>query len=119
MSRPLSGYPTPLGSVLASVFPHNGPASYTQYSAPSTGGDVVNLISESGVKVADIVIGGVDTTGVYRAEAVHYEAATVNGVSLGGAQVRLKYYVIATGAEVAGAVNLSAITFNLMVFGQK
>lgn len=117
--RPRDGYPTSFGSSRASVFPINGPASYTQYTAPATGGQVVTLQGPSGVKVADFVIGAVTTDGLHRAEVVQIEAASVNGQTLANAAVRLKWYVVATGAEVAGAVNLSSKVVYLFVLGAK
>lgn len=117
--RPLDGYPTSWGSSRASVFPVNGPASYTQYTAPTTGGQQIVLNGPSGIKVFDFVIGAVTTDGLHRAEVVAYIAGSVNGVTLQRAAVILKWYVVATGAEVAGAVNLSAKVVYLLAIGPK
>lgn len=119
MSRPKEGYPDSFGAKRASIFPVNGPASYTQYTAPSTGGQDVVVSGPSGMKMVDFVQGAVTTDGVHRAEVVQYEAATVNGVPVANAQIVLKWYVVATGAEVAGAVDLSTKTVYLLAFGQK
>jgi hypothetical protein len=118
-NRPRDGYPAPWGSQLASVFPVNGPSSYTQYTAPTTGGQSVTLQGPSGVKIADFVVGAVTTDGLHRAEVVQYIAGTVSGRSLARAAVILKWYVVAGGAEVAGGVNLSAKVVNLLVIGPK
>ena len=118
-NRPLDGYPASHGAQLVSVFPVNGPSSYTQYTAPTTGGQSVTLQGPSGVKIADFVIGAVTTDGLHRAEVVQYVAATVGGRTLARAGVILKWYVVATGAEVAGAVNLSAKIAYLLVVGPK
>lgn len=117
--RPLDGYPTSFGNVRASVFPINGPASYTQYTAPTTGGQLVTLMGPSGVKCADFAIGAVTTDGLHRAEVVQVEEGNVMGQTLAKAAIRLKWYVVATGSEVAGAVNLSTKVVNLLVFGPK
>jgi hypothetical protein len=119
MSRPRDGYPTPIGSSLLSIFPVTGPASYTQYTAPSTGGQEVNLLPQSGVKTADQAFGAVTTDGVHRAEVVQIEASTVNGQTLANSRLILKWYVVATGAEVAGAVDLSTKTAYITVIGPK
>lgn len=117
--RPLDGYPTSWGSSRASVFPVLGPASYTQYTAPSTGGQVVPLLGPSGVKVADFCIGAVSTDGLHRAEVVQIEEAAVNGQTLARAAVRLKWYVVATGSEAAGMADLDTTTVYLLVVGPK
>lgn len=117
--RPRDGYPTSWGNVRASVFPIVGPSSYTQYTAPSTGGQQVVTNGSAGIKTVDFAIGGPSNSGLYRAEVVHLEAATVNGVALQNAAVRVKWYVIATGAQVAGAVDLSAEVVYLQVTGPK
>jgi len=119
MSRPLAGFPDAWGSHRVSVFPVTGPTSYTQYTAPSTGGQDVNVSPASGVKVAEFALGAVSASGLYRAEVVQIEAGPVNGQTVVGARLVLKWYVVAGGAEVAGAVNLSAETVNLLVIGPK
>jgi hypothetical protein len=119
MSRPKDGYPTPIGSSLLSIFPVNGPASYTQYTAPTTGGQDVQLLPTSGIKTGDVVFGGISTDGLHRAEVVQLEASTVNGQTLANSRVVLKWYVVATGSEVAGAVDLSDTTVYLTAIGPK
>ncbi len=117
--RPLDGYPTSWGSSRASVFPINGPTSYAQYTAPTTGGQDVDVLGPSGVKTIDFAVGAVSTDGVHRAEVVHIEAGPVNGQTLGNARMVLKWYVVAGGAEVANAVDLSTKVVNLLVIGPK
>ncbi len=117
--RPKDGYPTSWGSSRASVFPINGPTSYAQYTAPTTGGQDVDVLGPSGVKTVDFALGAVSTDGVHRAEVVHVEAAAVNGQTLANARIVLKWYVVATGSEVANAVNLSSKVVNLLVIGPK
>jgi hypothetical protein len=119
MSRPKEGYPTPIGSVLLSVFPVTGPASYSQYTAPSTGGQDVQLLPNAGIKTGDVVLGGISTDGVHRAEVVQLEASTVNGQTLANSRIVVKWYVVATGSEVAGGFDLSDTTVYLTAIGPK
>ena len=119
MPRPKDGYPTSWGNIRASVFPVTGPASYTQYTAPSTGGQEVNLQPQAGVKIADFAVGAVSTDGLHRAEVVQIEASVVNGVTLTASRLILKWYVVATGSEAAGAADLSDTTAYILVIGPK
>jgi hypothetical protein len=112
-------YPDAFGAHRASMFSVAGPASYTQYTAPATGGQVVAVEPNAGMKVADYVWGGVTRDGLHRVEVVAYEPASIRGVTVPRAQIRLKWYVVATGAEVAGAVNLSTKTVDLFAIGPK
>jgi len=115
----LDGYPDSWGAKRASVAEINGPASYTQYTAPTTGGQDVRVGPTFGIKTCDFAVGGVTTDGLHRAEVVQIEAASVNGVTLANAQLVLKWYVVATGSEVAGAVDLSAKVVRLFAVGPK
>lgn len=112
-------WPDVFGAHRASIMSIAGPASYTQYTAPSTGGQVVQIEPNAGMKIADQVFNAVSRGGTHRAEVVQYEAGNIRGVTVARAQVRLKWYVIATGAEAAGAANLSAQTVDLFVVGPK
>lgn len=116
--RPFDGYPDSFGAKRVSIFPVAGPVLYAAYTAPTTGGQDVVVNGPSGVKIADFVIGAVSRSGLYRAEVVQYEAATVNGQSLARAKVILKWYVVAGGAE-AGAIDLSAEIVDLLIIGPK
>lgn len=117
--RPLDGYPTSWGSSRASVFPVAGAESYVQYVAPSTGGQDVTVMGPSGVKTVDFAQGGITTDGLYEAKVVRVESANVNGVTVAKAKIVLKWYVVATGAEVAALFDLSGSTVNLLVIGPK
>lgn len=119
MLRPKEGYPDSFGAKRASVFPVAGPASYAQYTAPTTGGQDVQVSGPSGLKMVDYCLGGITVSGLYRVEVVQIEASTLNGVPVAGSQIVLKWSVVATGAQVAGAVNLSAEIVYLFGFGQK
>lgn len=118
-NRPRDGYPASWGYQYVSVFPINGPSSYTQYTAPTTGGQQITLQGPSGVKILDFVIGAVTTDGLHRAEVVAYIAGTVGGRSVARAAVILKWYVVSTGAEVAAMVDLSSKIVNLLAIGAK
>ncbi len=120
MSPALDGYPTPWGASFVSVITLTGPASYSQFTAPSTGGQDVRSLPEAGPKTVDFAIGGSSDDGTHRVEVVHYEAGAVpGGASLANATFVLKWYVIATGSEVAGAVDLSGQTVRVLVIGPK
>lgn len=115
------GFPDAWGSKRVTVIETVGPSSYSQYTAPSTGGQDVQVLPAGGVKNIDFAVAGASRDGVHRAEVVQIEASNVNGVSLGETQLILKWYVIASGAEVAGAVDLSAAakTVRILVVGDK
>jgi hypothetical protein len=115
-------YPTSFGNVRAAVITLVGPASYTQYTAPSTGGQDVQVGPESGLKVIDwISPRAITQDGLHEAVVQQIESDTVNGVSLGNAKFILKWYVVTTGAQVAGAVDLSAVgkTVRFLLIGAK
>lgn len=116
---PKAGFPDAWGSKRVSVFPVTGPSSYAQYTAPSTGGQDVNLLPQAGIKIADFAVGGVSRSGLYRAEVVQIEAGPVNGQTVAGARLVLKWYVVATGSQVAGAVDLDAEIVDIFVIGPK
>lgn len=113
------GFPDQWGSKQVGLVVVTGPASYTQYTAPTTGGQDVQALPESGVKNIDIAFGGPSADGTHRVEVVIVEASVVGGVSLGDTQLILKWYVIATGAEVAGGFDLSGQTAGVLIVGDK
>ena len=120
MSPALDGYPTPWGASFASVITLSGPASYVQFTAPSTGGQDVRSLPEAGPKTVDFAIGGSSDDGTHRVEVVHYEAGAVpGGGTLANATFVLKWYVIATGAEVGAGVDISAQIVRVLVVGPK
>ncbi len=114
-----AGYPTSWGSSRAAVVTITGPASYTQFTAPSAGGQDINVEAQAGIKFVDFAIGGSSNDGTHRAEVVHYEAGVIRGVTVTDAVFVLKWYVIATGAEVAGGFDLSAQIIRVLVVGPK
>lgn len=114
-----NGFPTSWGNKRVSVAMITGPSVYTQYTAPSTGGQEVQLEPQTGVKTADFVIGAVSEDGTHRAEVVQIEASSLRGVTLAGTRAILKWYVVATGSEAAGAADLDAQTVRLLVIGDQ
>lgn len=88
---------------------HAGPASYVQISG-STGGDAVQAV-EFGMKNMFRLSGGMSSNGLYQASALNPTDGPV-------ASIRLRWVVVATGAEVAAAVNLSASKVNLEALGR-
>ena len=115
----LNGYPTSWGSSRVSVMTLTGPASYTQFTAPSTGGQDVGAEAQGGVKFVDIAFGGSSDDGTHRVEVVHYEAGAIRGVTVANAVFVVKWYVIASGAEAAALADLSGQTVRILVVGPK
>lgn len=101
----LKGYPDRIGRRLAFCGFGTGPVSYTSGSA---GGDPIAIPGYE--YYADAIFGSVSVSGTYKAEAMP---------SAGGprANWKLRYSVVATGAEVANATNLSAETFQIAGLG--
>ena len=118
MPRFIDGFPQSWGAKVVGLARVTGPASYATYTAPSTGGQDVQALGACGVKIIDFAIGGVSDSGLYRAEVVQIEASTVQGRSLGASQMVLKWWVVATNAAVANAVDLSAETVSILVIGR-
>lgn len=115
--RPLQGYPTSIGSRVLSVFGHAGPTSYTQVTtAPVAGGDSVSA-SDGGLKFVDSVIGGITDDGLYRVEAIPAGTDDDANAPQGSSTMRLRWTVVATGAQVGGAVDLSASVVRLTAIG--
>jgi hypothetical protein len=118
---PLYGYPTSHGSTRAAVFSHAGPASYTPLvpqsppAVPVDDGDVVEAI-EAGMTRLDYVSGGVTDDGLYQVLAV---PVTNSDVRPGAASTtwRLLWIDLATGNQVASAVDLSGSVVRLFALG--
>jgi hypothetical protein len=103
------GYPLSVGGKRLALAPngHAGPASYVQ---ATTTGDPLQA-AEFGLKYIDAVLtSGVTSNGTYTVRPVNPTDGPVQSV-------KLAWYVTATGAEVAAAVNLSASKVNLLVIG--
>jgi hypothetical protein len=119
--RNLFGYPDAWGAKRVAVFPHAGPASYTQVTvgspslSPASGGDEVEAAS-CGMKTFDVVIGGVTDDGLYRVAAIP-QSLSSNPNGAPQEAYTLMWTVISTGAEVAGAVDLSDSVVRLLAVG--
>lgn len=121
--RPLDGYPTSWGSSRASVFPHAGPTLYQRVNlgSPSTvpvsDGDTVEAV-EAGMKYFDIVLGSLTDSSLYEVQSI----PVAQSDEMSGAQTttyKLRWVVVATGAEVADGVDLSAEIVRLLAVGPK
>lgn len=117
--RPLDGYPQPFGYSKGSVFPHAGPASYTQLvsASPVTGADDVEAV-EAGLKSIDYLVGGISDDGLYEVVSVPVSASDSQP---GAAQstYKLVWYTINTRTEVAAEVDLSDSIVRLFALGPK
>jgi hypothetical protein len=124
MSRKvLDGYPGSHGASRVSVFVHTGPVAYAQVviAAPPTGGDTVTA-AEAGLKYFDFLHGDMTSDdGQFIVQPVSPNGNTGSSATAAvpAAKMILRWLVAATGAEVAGAVNLSGRTIRLMAFGPK
>ena len=128
MSSPtvLADFPQPWGNKRVSCFYHAGPASYVQMAVatPVITGDAVTD-TEAGLKYIEYIFGGISDNGQYRVEAVpgggNPSQPQPRPGTVGAEQRtwRLRWEVIATGAEVAAAANLSGRTVRLFAIGTK
>jgi hypothetical protein len=91
-NQTLPGYPRQVGDKIEQTFDHTGPASYTQFASPTTGGDIINA--------ADIGVGGfdsmqpvVDTTG----QIIAYPVLTLAGYGNAVPKVYIAYWSLVTG----------------------
>src|SRR4030095_6286960 len=104
------GYPISVGVKRIALAPngHAGPASYPVVTSPTAGGEMLQA-SEFGLKWIDYVSSG--SNGVHR-------VVPTNPTKGPAGSVQLKWIVEATGAEVAGAVNLSTSVVSVLVIGE-
>ncbi len=129
--RPFDGYPDSWGAKRSSVFPHAGPASYTQVTAtagtvPVTGGDTVSG-PEAGMKYFDLIVGGITDDGAFLVEAIPVTVSTIVGGPSQTYKLRWISRVTATvggqsqtaGAEATAATDLSGETVRLLAIGPK
>lgn len=115
-TRSLPGYEMALGEKLLQIFDRTGPASYTQFVSPTTGGDVLTAqsLSRGGF---DNVIVGVDTTGQIQARVVMNLGGNANAVP----SVIVTYYSLVSttlggqsqtaNTQIAATTNLSAFSW--------
>jgi hypothetical protein len=107
----LPGYPVTIGAKRLALLPngHAGPTSYTQMTTgPLAGGDVVNA-RDFGLKFIENIDGGITADGLFRVEPVQPVGPATS--------VSLRWTVVSTGAQVAGAFNLSGSTINMVAIG--
>ncbi len=132
MSRPLDGYPNPIGAHVESVFPHAGPASYTQIvlgtaPTPATGGDTVQA-REAGYKLFESISPALTDSGNYLVLPIPINKSAVNPGQQ-SATYRLKWVAQVTATlggqsqtintDAAAATNLSAEVVRLRAVGYK
>jgi hypothetical protein len=106
------------------VTQHTGPASYTQITpgtppAAPTGGDAISARA-CGLKFIEAVIVCGDSSGTYGGYAFNppvNKTGNPSGQGAAATSVPLLWAVAATGAQVAGATNLSAVQLTLIVIG--
>lgn len=100
----LKGYPCSLGGKVAKVGFISGPLSYV-------GGVAGGVpILDTAFRSLDFVSASITKSGTYQVEA---QPITIGN----GKQWRLRFFVIATGLEVANAVNLSAEQVQFLIIG--
>jgi hypothetical protein len=109
------GYPKIPGDSLWSVVDVTGPTSYTVITtgSPPTGGQLL--------APADCGLQSIDWVQSLGSDDGQYDIVCVPGPFSAGnplAGVRLQWIISATGAQVAGAVNLSSRTVRLLVIGR-
>lgn len=115
MARNNFGFPTSIGSQWLSVGPHSGPASYTQVTTgPIAGGDSVAAL-DLGMKFINSIQGGITDDGLYRVEPIPVGSGDPVGAPM--SSVRLRWTVVATGAQVAAAFDLSGSVIRLQAIG--
>lgn len=103
--RVLPGYETYWGNKKVEIIEHFGPASY------ATGGETYTA-SQVGWGGFDRVSASISYSGTYQMRVL-YGSTAVGAV----ASVKIMWVVIATGAEVAAAVNLSTEITRLELLG--
>lgn len=114
--KPLAGYPQPWGTKIVLQFDRTGPTSYATFTAPSTGGDVMNA-SDIGVGGLERVSLGIDTTG----QIVAYAAANLSGYGNAIPSYIIYYTSLVTatlggqaqtaGTQIASTTNLSTFSW--------
>lgn len=117
MPRTFFNYPTSWGNIRASIAGHVGPASYTQVttgSVPVTGGDVVYATEFGLQRLAGVIPLGLSDSGTYLVQAI---PISDSGDGVSGTSYRLRWVVLATGAEAAAEADLDAETVRLLGLG--
>lgn len=110
---PLPDFPSPPGNKNMSIHNVTGPTSYTQVTpgSPPTGGQTVNA-SDLGLVSIEWVDVSASDDGTYTCVPI-----IPSNPNKGASSIILLWVTSATGAQVAGAVNLSARTVRLAASG--
>ena len=116
-NRILPGYVMPVGDKYEVVVDHDGPASYNNTGTPATSGETINA--------SDLGLGGIELCQVdaLSSDGLNYVLVTIVGQSTSGnvgnavTSVTLRWFVVATNAEVANTVNLSGKSVRLQIRG--
>lgn len=105
------GYPTVIGDKAVTCVDHTGPASYTTHGESFGAPNQFGGVNQFGLRNYDWIGGGVSQSGTYAVEG---------RLTGSGNQVTFKlvWSVVATGAEVANATNLSGETVRLLLVGK-
>lgn len=113
MAGILPEYPAPPGNKNRSIITVKGPASYTQIgvATPATGGQVLNA-SDLGLTDIEFATCSLSDNGQYEANCI-FDLNPQSGVKT----LRLMWLTAATGAQVAGAVDLSARSIRIVAEG--
>lgn len=112
-----SSYPQVPGAKPQSLFNITGPASYTAVTPGTTptGGQTLQA-KDIGLTNLSTVTCFTDNTGAYGARAIWPVQLTAVPPTA-NTSVILQWFVLATGAEVAGAVDLSTKTLRALATG--
>ena len=99
---------------------HTGPASYTQITpgaqpAQPTGGDTISAAACGLDQIEAVIVLG-DSSGKYTG-CCFTPPVALNGSGAFTKSMILQWIVSATGAEVAGAANLSTFQLTLLMIG--
>lgn len=113
MAGMLSEYPAVPGNKPMAVSTVAGPASYTQVTTGTTptGGQTIQAKDLGLVSIQTMQVSGSDN-GQYGCHVI-YPGNPQRGVS----SVILEWFTLATGAQVAGAVDLSGRTVRITALG--
>jgi hypothetical protein len=117
MPRPFYGFPTAWGNIKVSIVGHTGPASYTQVTTgtiPVVGGDVVYAEEFGLQRLSAVFPAGLSDSGTYLVQAI---PITDSDYRVNGTSYRLRWVVLATGAEAAAEADLDAETIRLLGIG--
>lgn len=110
----VKGYPDPIGGRSRLwIGDHTGPSSYTQWSAPSTGGDVLKAQPLGLSSINFVAATGISVSGTY-----YVEAKLAAGSGSSPTSAILVWYLVSTpGTQATGATDLSGESVRLMAVG--